>query len=300
MALVQYSMANRENAHILEVSLTIGYSDNGGMELLTGMLNCQGIPRQEIAESLEWPYRRLSVYFTSGTKAKKFQDSLRALRLKHVRCTVNRLRDKDWKTKWKDDFKPFVLTRTFGVVPIWQKGTYQFRGKVPIYIDTDLAFGTGLHPTTKYVAGFIERLRGRFNSFFDFGTGTGILSILASKCGCPDVEAIDISADAVTAARKNFISNDCPQVKVKTADGRKWNIPKKYDLVCANILTQDLIEMGDIILRTVNPGRYLAVSGISLISYKHFRAAFARYGLRCIKVEKGKGWAAILYQKPYK
>ena len=72
---------------------------------------------------------------------------------------------------------------------------------------------------------------------------------------------------------------------------------KKYDFVAANIITQDLIQMGSRLVKLVKPGKYLAVSGISLNSYSAFRKAFDKFPLHCLKIEKGEGWVALLYKK---
>jgi ribosomal protein L11 methyltransferase len=290
-------MSGPASPPILELSLILKNFDIGNSEILRTILNSLGIDERLIVESQEWPHKKLSVYFTDHKKARALLRALRTLNLKDVRLVCKRLRKKDWETKWKEDFKPLVLTRTFGVVPMRLKGVYSFRGKIPVYIDADFAFGTGLHPTTKHMARFVDRIRGRFKSFWDVGTGSGILSIIAVKCGAHDIDAIDISPEAVKAAQRNFIANHCPWVNIKITDARSFRPGKKYDLVCANLITQELIEIADKLMGAVKPGKYLAVSGISVDNYTFFREFFARYRLRCIKVEKEERWAAVLYKK---
>ncbi|OGX33887.1 MAG: hypothetical protein A3C36_00300 [Omnitrophica WOR_2 bacterium RIFCSPHIGHO2_02_FULL_52_10] len=257
----------------------------------------QGVDERLIVESQERPFQKISVYFANNTKARMFLKMIRMLKLKDVRIMNKRLGRRDWKIKWKDDFKPFALSRTFGVVPMWLKKSYMFQGKVAVYIDTDTAFGTGLHPTTKHMARFVDSCRGRFKSFLDVGTGTGILPIVAAKCGAEKIDAIEICPDAARVARKNVIANGCPQVHIRVADARQLRPKTQYDFVCANIITQTLVELADKLVRSVCPGKYLAVSGISANNYMNFRAYYARYPLRCLKVVKDGGWTAILYQR---
>src|SRR3989338_1278897 len=219
-------MAGHVSPEILEISLILVNGDIGNIELLRRILSGQGIDDHLIVEILEWPYKTLSVYFSNTEKSWDILKVLRALKLKNVKLVGKVLKKKDWALKWKDNFKPFILTRTFGIVPMWQKGTYTFRGKVPIYIDSDLAFGTGLHPTTKYMARIIERTRGRFKSFLDVGSGTGILSIIAAKCGAKIIDAVDICPEAVKVARGNFMENACPQVNIRVADAYHLRLHK--------------------------------------------------------------------------
>ena len=290
-------MGRRESSIISELCLIPKHFNVGGVDLIKNVLISQGVDERLFVESQEWPFHKLSVYFTDGKKARSLLKTIRKLKLKDVRLVNKHLTKKDWEIKWKDDFKPFVLTRSFGVVPLWLKDAYTFRGKVAVYIDTDTAFGTGLHATTKHMAGFVENIRGRFKSFLDVGTGTGILSIIAAKCGAQAIDAIEISPDAATVARKNIITNGCPQVKVYVTDVRQLGHEKKYDFVCANIITKDLMEMADKLVWAVKPGKYLAVSGISANNYIIFRKRYARYPLRCVKVAKDDGWTSVLYQK---
>ena len=273
-------MGARKARKVSEVCLIPRDSGIGGVELLRKILLQQGIDERLVAESQERPLQKLSVYFTDYKKARALFETLRMMKLKGVRLMNKRLGKKDWEIKWKDEFKPFTLTRTFGVVPMWLKGTYTFRGKVAVYIDTDTAFGTGLHPTTRHMARFVDISRGRFKSFLDVGTGTGILSIIAAKCGAHKIDAVELCPDAASVARKNILVNGCPQVHIRVGDAHRLRLKTKYDFVCANIITQTLMELADNLVRAVNPGKYLAVSGISINNYADFRAFYSRYPLR--------------------
>lgn len=290
-------MSEGRTQNVFEVTLKVNSSEAGNIEILKGLLAGIGIDKNVIVECEEWPDTRLSVYFDSQARARVLQKQLRAFHLRYVGVTLKRLKKRDWQTKWKRDFKPFALTKTLGVVPMWLKKKHQLRGRILIYIDTNVAFGTGLHATTRFMAQFVERCKGRYESFIDLGTGTGILAMIASKCGADDIDAIDISPEAVKVARSNFIENECASIRIKVADAHKIKTGKQYDFVCANIITQDLIRMATKIIGLVKPGKYLAVSGISLNSYGVFRRAYAKYPLRCIKIEKGEGWVAILFKK---
>jgi ribosomal protein L11 methyltransferase len=283
--------------NIYEVSVKVDSANIGRIEILKELLINTGIERHQIVECTQWPHNYLIVHFSTLGEARTFKKKLSAFHLNDVTIAIKRLLKRDWLTKWKSEFKPFFLTKNFGVVPMRLKGKYAFRKHKPIYIDTDIAFGTGLHATTRFMAQLVERCQGRFESFLDVGTGTGILAMVASKCDARDVTAIDISPETIKVARSNFNENECLSIKIKTADVHKIKFKRQYDLVCANIITQDLIRMADKLCSLVKPGKYLAVSGISANSYDALRNAYAPYPLRCVKVTKGEDWMAILFKK---
>jgi ribosomal protein L11 methyltransferase len=217
---------------------------------------------------------------------------LRGVKTKVIRRSVS-----DWSQLWKKGWKPFALTRRFQVIPLWQESRACPPGKQAIYLDTTNAFGTGLHETTRFSAQMIDRLRGRFSSFLDVGTGSGILAIVAGKLGIRDVIAIDIDPAAVKVASKNLKANHLPAENVLAADIGRFRPRRMFDLVVANLVTWDLVAFRNKILPLVKPGGYLIVSGISLKNMPFFREHFRTTTLKQLKLKKGREWAAFLFQK---
>jgi len=219
------------------------------------------------------------------------------LGLAGIKVRQRSLAPKDWLTLWKTQWKPAPLTRKLDVVPVWYKDKYKVRrGRDYILMDTLLSFGTGLHETTQFMAQFIENAQGKFRSFLDIGTGTGILALVAIKYGAQDVLGIDIGQLSVQAARDNMKANQL-FFDVKMADIKKYRSQITYDLVAANLITEDLIENSQKILSFVKEDGLLAVSGISLENLSKLRKAFSLLPLKCLKVSKGKQWSGLLYQK---
>jgi ribosomal protein L11 methyltransferase len=163
-------------------------------------------------------------------------------------------------------------------------------------IDTLLSFGTGLHETTQIVSQFIEDYQGRFESFLDIGTGTGVLALVALKRGAKSVVAFDIGDLSVEAAKHNFRVNGARGI-IQKQDIRKYKDKKTYDFVAANLVTQDLIENMYNITKLVTPGGWLAVSGISLDNLPKLQKAFKDLPLKRLQLKKGQKWSGLLYQK---
>lgn len=120
-----------------------------------------------------------------------------------------------WEEGWKDHFKPITVGRLY-IRPPWEQPPREAAGAaagstgalplLDIVLTPGLAFGTGLHPTTR---GVMNLLQDEVPSgpVVDVGTGSGILAISAGKLGFDPIIAFDNDPLAVTAARSNAREN---------------------------------------------------------------------------------------------
>lgn len=239
----------------------------------------------------------IKIFSADAARIRKLHRLFQKLDLPAVHTACRQLTPKEWLTLWKADWKPAPLTRLLDVVPMWQRKNYKIRkDRGYIVMDTLLSFGTGLHETTRIMAQFIEDCRGRFASFIDVGTGTGILAMVAIKQGARQVMAIDTGDLSIEAARQNLKANRL-KATVKKADIKKFSAGRTYDFVAANLITHDLIACQRQLLKLLKPGGYLAVSGISLENLPQLERAYHVLPLTRLKLQKGKQWAGLLYQK---
>lgn len=273
-------------------------SSPGQIEILRRLLFAQGVKPENLVESTFNGQERITVYFTSKERLQRFRTRIGKTSLQNVKIQSKTVKTQDWQTVWKKEYKPFALTKKFEIVPYGYRKTHRCRGREPVYIDTSYAFGTGLHATTRFMAGFIEQCEGRFNRFIDIGTGTGILAVLALKCGATDVTAIDLRRDIIEIANMNFRENGYEKQRARAINFQKYQSSQPFDYVAANLITMDLIAFRKDLMKLVKKGGYLAVSGISLVQYPDLRKAFKNLPLRCLKIEKGEGWCALLFRRP--
>ncbi|MFN2365808.1 MAG: 50S ribosomal protein L11 methyltransferase, partial [Desulfurivibrionaceae bacterium] len=100
------------------------------------------------------------------------------------------LADQDWHRLWKESFKPFHLSKSVVIKPSWRQYTPAPGDKV-IEIDPGMAFGTGLHASTRLAMELLENHLGEAptppRSCLDVGTGTGILAIAAARLGATEI-----------------------------------------------------------------------------------------------------------------
>jgi len=266
------------------------------LQLLRFFLQNIGVERTGIVETSQKEVVKLS-FFAHQRSAMLFLGRIRSARLSGVRVSLRRLSSADWLTRWKRYFRPLGLTRRLRVVPYGQKDDKSCRSCRRIIIDTAVAFGSGGHATTQLVAQFIEDAAGRFQSFLDIGTGSGILSVVAALNGASDILAIDNDPQAVRTARRNLGLNGVSCARVKAQDLKDLAAKRKFGFVAANLITEDLLRLKNRIVSYVAGGGYLAVSGVSLVNLKRFRRRFCPDGLRLLRVEKKDGWLAFLFKK---
>lgn len=268
------------------------------VDLLRCALVNAGADRRKIVEETRKGVTALRVFLPSLNAARRLQRTLAAAGIKGVRSTIERIKDRRWQTRWKQFLRPFSITPAVYLVPWHRRSCRVPAGKKRVLIDTTFAFGTGLHPTTRLMAGLLHALRGKYRSLLDVGTGSGILAILGHCYGARRIRALDADVQSVTAAGRNFRLNRCRIVRCRKADFARTRIPSAgFDLVAANLLTDDLIRMKDRLCACVRPGGYLAVSGIFRDNYRRFRRGFRVAGLRCVRVCRRKDWYAVLFRK---
>jgi ribosomal protein L11 methyltransferase len=254
-----------------------------------------GYDQSVLVEEEQKTFRMVSLYLKDSREAKLVMGVLKTARIKGAVPFSRVHRFSVWSTGWKKGWKPFAVTKKLHVVPLWQEDRSYPKTKTPIYLETTNAFGTGLHETTRFTAQLIEGLSGKFKSFLDVGTGSGILAIVAIKCGAVKVTGFDIDPSAVKVARQNLKVNSL-MCSLKACDVNSFMPRKLFDCVAANLVSPDLIEFRDRIISFVSPGGYLIISGISLKNIPRVKRSFAEKGLRPAIVSKGREWSAMLFK----
>jgi len=171
---------------------------------------------------------------------------------------IEELADRAWEREWLKDFGPLQFGRRLWVIP--GDSDPPVEDAVVIRLDPGLAFGTGTHATTALCLEWLDKMELTDRTLFDFGCGSGILSVAALKLGASFVEATDIDLQAVTATRQNAQRNHvATHLRVDTDISSQ---AQQFDLVVANILAGTLIENALWICDRLKPAGNLALSGI--------------------------------------
>lgn len=170
--------------------------------------------------------------------------------------TTRSVADADWVRLTQSQFEPIHIGKNIWVVPSWHEAPDP--DALILEVDPGLAFGTGSHPTTRLCMEWLEKNVRAGDSVLDYGCGSGILAILAKKCGANPVIGIDIDPQAVDSARHNSERNHADVTYVLPDDCPEGT----FDIVVANILSNPLKLMASMLSSRVKPGGRIALSGV--------------------------------------
>ncbi|HLY30831.1 MAG TPA: 50S ribosomal protein L11 methyltransferase [Ktedonobacterales bacterium] len=189
-----------------------------------------------------------------------------------------RIAEEDWANSWKEFYHPLRLGRRVVIRPSWREYAPQ-PDDVVVELDPGMAFGTGLHPTTRNCVLLLEEAVTPGASVLDVGTGSGILAIAALKLGASHALALDVSDVAVETARENAAINgvgarlDARLATLEGSDDEPFMpLPPNltilgdeigtFDVVLANIIARVIAQLAPALVRATHPGGCLIASGI--------------------------------------
>lgn len=200
----------------------------------------------------------------------------------------------DWEESWKQYYKPVPLGKVT-IVPAWEK--YDARpDEIVIRMDPGMAFGTGTHETTRLVIRLMQDVLVGGERVLDVGTGSGILSICASKLGAAHCNAYDIDPVAVKVARENVKDDGCTNITVGVSDLlRDVDLSGgKYDFCVANIVADIIIRMLPDISKYLKQGSPLILSGIIGERADEVREAVISHGFTVEREINENDWVGML------
>ncbi len=227
-----------------------------------------------------WELGSAGIVELSDTRVRAFfeDDEGRAMLVaRYPHAAVREEEHHDWVQEARDMLQPMEVGRRFFLVPEWRVDPTP-PGRFRITVNPGLAFGTGVHETTRLCLEALEELVKPGITVLDVGTGSGILAEAARLLGASCVIACDIDAEAVRIARQGFVGS---------ADAVR---SAAVDLVVANISPEAIIALAPEFARVLRLGGTLVASGFNVSEVEAVTAALPEvHDVRC----KGE-WAAIV------
>ncbi|MBK8049601.1 MAG: 50S ribosomal protein L11 methyltransferase [Anaerolineales bacterium] len=214
--------------------------------------------------------------------------------------------EEDWANAWKKNYKPLRVGKRVVLKPSWEEFAPQPDDLI-VELDPGMAFGTGLHPSTRLCIAALEEIVRPGDEVLDLGTGSGVLAIVAAKLGARFVLATDIDPIAIDVAVENAGLNDVPIGPEGQLEVVLGSVPTgmtdRFRVVVANILAEVHVKLFDAeygyppLAEPLAPGGIMILSGII-----HFRAdivvdAATRHGLTLIDRKQEGDWVVLVVRK---
>lgn len=217
------------------------------------------------------------------------------------------LYEADWANAWKAHFPVLRIGRRIVIRPTWRRHRH-LPDDVVLALDPGMAFGTGLHPTTRLCLAALESLAdhgvlgggatdGGPARVLDVGSGSGILSIAAARLGAREVLAVDVDPIAVDATAANARRNRLARV-IRSREGSAPSGAGPFDVVLANLIASLLIRLADGLVEDMRPGGTLVASGIFENREAAVVAAFRARGLEIADRRAEGDWVALEVHRP--
>ena len=211
---------------------------------------------------------------------------------------INGVNEEDWANSWKEYYKPLKIGKRMVIVPAWEKYDAA-EGELVVKMDPGMAFGTGTHETTRLVMRILQDVIKGGERVLDVGTGSGILSICASKLGAKSCNAYDIDPVAVKVARENAIADGCDNITVGVSDLLRGVDREggKYDVCVANIVADIIIRMMPDISEYMHEDAPIILSGIIDMRADEVRACVTECGYTVVREERENDWVALMIRR---
>ena len=210
------------------------------------------------------------------------------------------LQEEDWARSWRKQYTIQRLGKRLVVCPTWL--SYKPRKhEVVVRLDPGMAFGTGVHPTTRMCLQTLDDLVKSGMHVADVGCGSGILAIAALKLGASRVLALDLDCLAVKVARENAEVNGVSKA-VEIAEGTLCNDAAQpspdYDLIVANITLNPILELAPHIVTSLGSSGVAVLSGLLRDQGPTVESTFEPLGVSLESRTTIDDWLTLAFRKP--
>lgn len=226
---------------------------------------------------------------------------LQAFGLRPIGSLTTRIVDEaDWAEAWKRHFPVIRVGRRIVIRPTWRRHRAN-PDDVVLALDPGMAFGTGLHPTTRLCLALLEGAadRGALDGarVLDVGCGSGILAIAAARLGVASVLGVDIDPIAIEATTANARRNHLAR-RIRARAGSLPSGAPAFDLVLANLIASVLVTLATALRDELRPGGLLLASGIFEDRETDVAADFGKAGLEVVERAAEGEWVALVARRP--
>jgi len=198
--------------------------------------------------------------------------------------------ERNWNAIWEAEFEPVIVGEVCTIRAHFHAPATNT--KYEIVITPKMSFGTGHHATTQLMIMGMQDVTFEGKKVLDFGTGTGVLAILAERLGSTDILAIDNDEWAVNNSIENVERNNCDHIRLKQASLEDLD-SSSYDVILANINRHILLATMPLLFQKTSDDGLLIMSGLLEDDEAIVSDAARQVGFVVADVNKRNGWISI-------
>jgi ribosomal protein L11 methyltransferase len=176
----------------------------------------------------------------------------------HLSYQKNFIQQKNWNEEWEKNFDLVIVDDFVAVRAEFHQPIKNIEHE--IIITPKMSFGTGHHATTYMMIQQMGDIDFNNKTVFDFGTGTGILAILAEKLGAKNIIAIDNDEWSINNAKENSERNNCKRIQLFLVS--ELPSTEKFDIVLANINKNVILQHVKELTNLLAQSGQLLISGL--------------------------------------
>ena len=200
---------------------------------------------------------------------------------------------RNWNEEWEQNFQPVIIDDFCGIRAHFHAPLQQVQHE--IIITPKMSFGTGHHATTHLMIQNMQQLSFAGKNVLDFGTGTGVLAILAERLSAASVTAIDNDEWSINNAAENIALNHCSNIALSQADTLQMST--EFDIILANINKHVLIaNMAGIKQHLILDG-VVIMSGLLAGDRPDIEKCALNNGLSVVDCKIRGDWMCLLFKK---
>jgi ribosomal protein L11 methyltransferase len=257
-------------------------------DILTALLNDIGFTGFEEEENL------LKAFIKKDDLNETYFENV--ISITSVEYSKSIIQEINWNEIWESGFEPVTILHPETAKPFvyLRAGFHQAdtRAKYEIVITPKMSFGTGHHATTYMMVEQMGKINFKGKTVIDFGTGTGVLAILAEKLGAAKITAIDNDDWSINNSKENIITNDCKRITLVKAD--TISTTEKASVILANINLNIITASLFNIKNACEAGATMLFSGILNQDEQIILTALKKENIKIKDIIYKNGWMAIL------
>ena len=220
------------------------------------------------------------------------KDILKVNELGDIEYQCTTIQPQNWNEQWEKSFNPLLIAERVSIrAPFHERQPAEYE----LIIEPKMSFGTGHHPTTALMIEQMLAIDMKDMVIADFGSGTGILAILAEKLGAASILAVDNEEWAVENSKENLVRNNATKVMVLLGDS--MDSSEKFDILLANINRNVIMKCLPSWREVLKPGGILIVSGILVTDTTDISDMAVRSGFSIGTLLMQDGCVSILLKK---